>query len=127
MALLPGSDFRFSRYQSVLGYHLSITTHFHGVADLADYHGFCKSNRDNGAAVQMYCTDVEEDANGGFVYVHKLRKGINRQSHALKVAKLAGMPQTAIEMARKVLALQRDEQRDPWDGQNVEIGTSESA
>lgn len=80
-------------------------THFHGVADLAARHGFCQPSEGiNAGAVQMYCTDVEEDGTGGFVYVHKLRKGINRQSHALKVAKLAGLPSPAIEMARQVLA-----------------------
>lgn len=38
-----------------------------------------------------YCTDVAEEEDGSWVYVHKLRKGVNRESHALKVAKLAGM------------------------------------
>lgn len=75
-------------------------THFHGVADLAAVEGLCGPV--NGA-VQMYCTDVAEDGQGGFVYVHKLQKGINRQSHALKVAKLAGLPEHAINMARRVL------------------------
>lgn len=51
----------------------------------------------------MYCTDVEEDENGGFVYVHKLQKGVNRTSHALKVARLAGLPDKAIQVAREVL------------------------
>lgn len=56
--------------------------------------------------VAMYCTDVEEDESGGFVYVHKLRKGMNRQSHALKVARLAGLPEPAIKIAQQVLAVQ---------------------
>lgn len=75
-------------------------THFHGVADLAAAEGFCESE---GGVVQPYCTDVEEDDTGGFVYVHKLRKGINRKSHALKVARLAGMPQPVVKMAQQVL------------------------
>ncbi|PNY28427.1 MutS protein-like protein 1 [Tolypocladium capitatum] len=75
-------------------------THFHDVADLAAAEGLCGAN---GGAVQMYCTDVEEDGHGGFVYVHKLRKGANRQSHALKVARLAGLPDHAIDVARRVL------------------------
>lgn len=102
-------------------------THFHSVADLADSHGFCQSGAESGAAVQMYCTDVAEDANGGFVYVHKLRKGINRQSHALKVAKLAGMPPTAIEVASRVLVLQDGEQREASCDHNAMIGKSETA
>lgn len=75
-------------------------THFHAVADLAAADGLCEG--DNGA-VQTYCTDVEEDGDGGFTYVHRLRRGINRQSHALKVAKLAGLPEAAITTAKKVL------------------------
>jgi len=75
-------------------------THFHEVADLAAADGLCGPNR---TVVHTYCTDVQEDGSGGFVYVHRLRKGINRQSHALKVAKLAGLPQQAIDMAEKVL------------------------
>lgn len=75
-------------------------THFHDVADLAAAEGLCASQ---GGAVHFYCTDVEEDGQGGFIYVHKLRKGINRQSHALKVARLAGLPESAINTARRVL------------------------
>lgn len=75
-------------------------THFHGVEELAAAEGLCAP--DSGA-VRFYCTDVEEDGQGGFVYIHKLRKGINRQSHALKVAQMAGLPGPAIETARRVL------------------------
>ena len=76
-------------------------THFHVVADLAAAEGLCSTDGDG--VVQTYCTDVVEDGLGGFVYNHKLRRGINRQSHALKVARLAGLPEPAIEMARKIL------------------------
>ncbi|PHH88561.1 hypothetical protein CDD83_7367 [Cordyceps sp. RAO-2017] len=76
-------------------------THFHDVADLAVRDGLC---RPDGGPVQMYSTDVEEDGEGHFVYVHKLRKGINRRSHALKVAKMAGLPDRAIDMAEKIMA-----------------------
>ena len=75
-------------------------THFHGVADLAAADGFCDGET---GAVHLYCTDVEEDQDGVFVYVHRLRRGINRQSHALKVARMAGLPEPAIQMAKKVL------------------------
>lgn len=75
-------------------------THFHVVGDLAAAQGLCDETR---GIVQAYCTDVEEDDKGGFVYVHKLRKGINRHSHALKVARLAGLPEPAITMAQQVL------------------------
>lgn len=75
-------------------------THFHSVADLASAAGLCD---EGDGTVRAYCTDVEEDGRGGFVYVHRLRRGVNRQSHALKVARLAGLPEQAIGMAQRVL------------------------
>lgn len=75
-------------------------THFHAVADIATADGLCAPD---GGPVHSFCTDIKEDSQGGFVYIHKLRRGVNRQSHALKVAKLAGLPGPAIEMARTVL------------------------
>ncbi|TFB05569.1 MutS-like protein [Trichoderma ghanense] len=75
-------------------------THFHDVADMAAAEGFCDPQT---GSVQTYCTDVKENDDGTFVYVHKLRPGVNRQSHALKVARLAGLPQHAIDIARNVL------------------------
>ena len=56
-------------------------THFHTLADMTkDFkHLAC------------YCTDVVERPGGSFSFVHRLRKGVNRSSHALKVARLAGM------------------------------------
>lgn len=77
-------------------------THFHGIADLAAQAGLC-GGEGGREVVEMHCTDVEEDGAGGFVYIHKLRKGINRRSHALKVAKLAGLPEQAVQVAKKVL------------------------
>jgi DNA mismatch repair ATPase MutS len=53
--------------------------------------------------VGFYCTDVEEDGKGAFRYVHRLREGVNKRSHALKVARLAGLPEEAIAIAKKVL------------------------
>lgn len=83
-------------------------THFHTVADLATASGLCGSDGSGtGGQVEMYCTDVEEDESGAFVYVHKLRKGINRESHALKVARLAGLPEAAIHVAKDVLEKQQ--------------------
>lgn len=71
-------------------------THFHSLADMVVKEGM--------EGVGFYCTDVEESGLGdGFRYVHKLRQGVNRQSHALKVARLAGLPKEAIETARKML------------------------
>ncbi|KAI9727992.1 MAG: DNA mismatch repair ATPase msh1 [Chrysothrix sp. TS-e1954] len=69
-------------------------THFHVLADMTK--GF--------EGVGCYCTDVIEEEGGLFRYDHRMRPGVNRQSHALKVAKLAGMPHSAVETAGKVLS-----------------------
>lgn len=82
-------------------------THFHGVADLVAEHAMRVEDGGDKGAVEMYCTDVAEDEQGGFVYVHKLRKGVNRQSHALKVARLAGLPEAALQTAREILIPQQ--------------------
>jgi DNA mismatch repair ATPase MutS len=77
-------------------------THFHGLADRVHKNGLHVSGV-KGGPIEMYCTDVDEDGQGGFIYVHRLRKGVNRQSHALKVARLAGLPEAAIAIAKEVL------------------------
>lgn len=68
-------------------------THFHQLAEMTV--AFEHLGR--------YCTDVIEDESGSFSFVHSLRKGVNRQSHALKVARLAGLPDSAINVAKDVL------------------------
>ncbi|KAI5205533.1 hypothetical protein E4T38_04264 [Aureobasidium subglaciale] len=65
-------------------------THFHSLVDMT-------KSFDH---LACYCTDVAEEEDGSWVYVHRLRKGVNRDSHALKVAKLA---ETAIAVAKSVL------------------------
>ncbi|KAI9934484.1 DNA mismatch repair ATPase msh1 [Aspergillus wentii] len=67
-------------------------THFHALADMTD----------DFDSLGRYCTDVKETASGTFSFIHRLRKGVNRESHALKVAQLAGLPKETIEMARRV-------------------------
>ncbi|KAH7399636.1 muts domain V-domain-containing protein [Pyrenochaeta sp. MPI-SDFR-AT-0127] len=68
-------------------------THFHALTDMTK--DFEK--------LGCYCNDVLEDADGGFSYVHRLRKGVNRESHALKVARVAGLPEDAIAIAAQIL------------------------
>lgn len=68
-------------------------THFHKLADMtADFD-----------SLACYCTDVAEESDGSWSYVHRLRRGVNRESHALKVARLAGLPEGALEVAEGVL------------------------
>lgn len=81
-------------------YHINkcrtlFATHFHVLADMVKQDGVMHG-------IGFYCTDVQEDGDG-FRYVHRLREGVNRQSHALKVAKLAGLPEEAINIAKGVL------------------------
>ncbi|KAK9247081.1 muts domain V-domain-containing protein [Lipomyces tetrasporus] len=68
-------------------------THFHDLAEMIKDlpHAAC------------YCTDLKEDENGVFYFIHKLRRGVNHRSHALHVAKLAGVPSAAIDVAEKAL------------------------
>ncbi|KAF2132557.1 DNA mismatch repair protein muts [Dothidotthia symphoricarpi CBS 119687] len=68
-------------------------THFHTLTDMTQ--DFEK--------LGCYCNDVREDPDGKFSYVHRLRKGVNRESHALKVARVAGLPEDAIAVAVQVL------------------------
>jgi len=71
--------------------------------------------------VAFYCTDLDElevrltsyfplrfisliiEQDGAFSYSHRLRPGVNRVSHGLKVAQLARMPPSAIKMASAAL------------------------
>ncbi|OQN97746.1 hypothetical protein B0A48_16067 [Cryoendolithus antarcticus] len=68
-------------------------THFHGLVDMTT----------NFEGLESFCTDVQENREGGWSYVHKMQRGANRQSHALRVARLAGMPESAIDVAGQVL------------------------
>lgn len=68
-------------------------THFHTLADMS---------RDFDS-LGCYCTNVVEEDDGSFSYLHRLEEGVNRESHALKVAQLAGMPDIAMTTARQVL------------------------
>ncbi|KAN0122217.1 MutS domain V domain containing protein [Hyaloscypha variabilis] len=71
-------------------------THFHDLTDMV--------TKEEMEGVGFYCTNVVEDEKGnGFMYDHRLKEGVNKRSHALKVAKLAGLPDEAIAVARKVL------------------------
>jgi DNA mismatch repair ATPase MutS len=83
-------------------------THFHALTDMTK--DFEK--------LGCYCNDVLEQPDGKFSYVHRLRKGVNRESHALKVARVAGkssentlvyiliclgLPEDAVAIAAEVL------------------------
>ena len=79
-------------------------THFHSLVDMTA--GFDQ--------LGTYCTDVKESPSGSFSFVHRLRKGVNRQSHALKVARLAGLPESAITVAENVLRQMQASKETGW-------------
>jgi DNA mismatch repair ATPase MutS len=92
-------------------------THFHALADMTE----------DFEALGRYCTDVKETASGSFSFVHRLREGVNRDSHALKVAQLAGLPKETLEMASRVR--QSLGNRAPWssggsDGHTIASATA---
>jgi len=61
---------------------------------------------------------VQETEIGSFVYSHRLRPGVNKDSHGLKVAQLAGMPPSAVAVAYSAISrLKRDVLAPPFDDQ----------
>lgn len=68
-------------------------THFHALADMTNHL----------PEVGRYCTEIVEQGDGSFTFSRRLRKGVNRESHALKVARLAGLPEEALQVATMVL------------------------
>jgi DNA mismatch repair ATPase MutS len=83
-------------------YHINkcrtlFATHFHALADMTE----------NFEQLGRYCNDVLEQPDGAFSYVHRLRKGVNRQSHALKVARVAGKLTIFFHISRNALRVKR--------------------
>lgn len=80
-------------------------THFHALAE----EGICGAWEE----VACWCTRVVEEGGEGegigdggrrsFRFDHKVRRGVNRDSHALRVARLAGMPEESVMVAARVL------------------------
>ncbi|KAI7900807.1 DNA mismatch repair protein MutS [Cokeromyces recurvatus] len=64
-------------------------THYHELADAT-------SNFSN---IKCYQTSLEEDQDGGFRLDHKVQPGVCRQSHGIKVARIAGLPDYVINKA----------------------------
>ncbi|KAG6911798.1 hypothetical protein DXG01_000045 [Tephrocybe rancida] len=77
-------------------------THFH---ELADMLGYPNQRQNNFGNVEFFCTDVDETDDDRFAYQYRVRPGVNRDSHGLKVAQLAGMPTAAVNVAKDTLAL----------------------
>ncbi|KAL9617271.1 MAG: hypothetical protein Q9160_007952 [Pyrenula sp. 1 TL-2023] len=78
-------------------------THFHALADMTEQL----------PEIGRYCTDILEQGGGSFTFSRRLRKGVNRQSHALKIARLAGLPEAALSVATSVLS--------KWSCENMQV------
>ncbi|KAJ3775091.1 muts domain V-domain-containing protein [Lentinula raphanica] len=78
-------------------------THFHELSEMLGYREGVPFGQGAFGNVAFHCTTLEEMENGMFSYSYRLRPGVNRDSHGLKVAQLAGMPQQAISVAQDVL------------------------
>ncbi|KAJ6519566.1 muts domain V-domain-containing protein [Mycena sanguinolenta] len=87
-------------------------THFHEVTDML---GYSTNAASQGifSNVGFFCTDVDETDDGHFAYSYRIRPGVNRDSHGLKVAQLAGMPQSAVTVARDALTWLKTRKEDP--------------
>lgn len=67
-------------------------THFHDLGDMIQ----------NLPHAASYCTDLAENEHGIY-FDHKLRKGVNHRSHGIHVARLAGLPPAALQVAEDTL------------------------
>ncbi|CAE6446689.1 unnamed protein product [Rhizoctonia solani] len=100
-------------------------THFHEVTDMLGYYETeiesTQRPSDSGAKllephctrphISFFCTDIASTGDSitdEFTYSHRLRPGVNRESHGLRVARLGGMPHSAVEVARRVVERLRD-------------------
>ncbi|KAG9314542.1 muts domain V-domain-containing protein [Chiua virens] len=85
-------------------------THFHELADLLAYSDLNHHGSGVFRGVGFFCTDVHEAGDDFFTYSHRLEPGVNRNSHGLIVAQLAGIPDSALLLAKNVLAALRKQQ-----------------
>nr|KIR47809.1 hypothetical protein I312_02957 [Cryptococcus bacillisporus CA1280] len=79
-------------------------THYHELGQMLGYNikrakGEVIKGR---SGIAFWCTDVDE-ADGAFSYSYKLRPGINYNSHAIKAASIAGMPESFLRVAESTL------------------------
>lgn len=59
--------------------------------------------------VDFFCTDLYESEGGQILFSHRLRPGLNRNSHGLSIARLAGVPDNVLQTAKMTLqGLQSD-------------------
>ncbi|KAF5312677.1 hypothetical protein D9619_003049 [Psilocybe cf. subviscida] len=88
---------------TVNGSRCFFATHFHEVAEMI---GNEDGLRGSGVfdRIRFYCSDIDESDDQYFTYSYRLRPGINRDSHGLRVARIAGVPSAALNVASDTLA-----------------------
>lgn len=89
-------------------------THFHELADMLGY-DLQEKHRGSGlfSSVSFYCSDVDETEDHRITYSYRVQPGLNRESHGLKVAQIANMPTSAMDIASQALSLlKRQHERD---------------
>ncbi|ODN76055.1 hypothetical protein L202_06000 [Cryptococcus amylolentus CBS 6039] len=79
-------------------------THYHELGKMLGYRRVEKGQKESlgKEGITFWCTDVDE-LDGAFSYSYKLRPGINYDSHAIKAASLAGMPESFLQVAEDTL------------------------
>ncbi|KAG0164636.1 DNA mismatch repair ATPase msh1 [Apophysomyces sp. BC1034] len=77
--------------QKQTGCRTLFATHYHELADMIESTKLDK--------IKCFMTSLHEDEYG-FSFLHHVRPGVCRQSHGLKVAQLAGLPSSVIDLAR---------------------------
>ncbi|KAF9499857.1 hypothetical protein BDN71DRAFT_1480497 [Pleurotus eryngii] len=80
-------------------------THFHELADMLGYTGQQENPAGSGVFkdVTFFHSDVQDIGDDRFAYSYRLKAGINRDSHSLKVAQLAGLPAKCLTIASATL------------------------
>ncbi|KAF9036432.1 hypothetical protein BDZ89DRAFT_1090789 [Hymenopellis radicata] len=89
-------------------------THFNELADMLGYTESEASLLSPFDTVSFFCTTVDEATGGRFAYSYRVRPGVNRDSHGLKVALLADMPASALNVAEKTLRILNSKSDQKW-------------
>ncbi|KFH64052.1 DNA mismatch repair protein MutS [Podila verticillata NRRL 6337] len=87
-------------------------THYHELADMVGANTGAGEtltrtwkNHEPLKRVRCYQTTLQAQPDGTFAYIHQVVPGVCRQSHGIHVAKLAGMPQSAIDVSTRMLKI----------------------